>query len=337
MTALTQYQRLETVGIWKADKDAQRKDVVVSFGNATLVLSKTNDQPLTHWSLAAVNRLNPGERPAIFAPDADGSETLEIDDPDMIDAIGQIRKAIAQSKPRPGRLRYSLTALGLIVGISLSVFWLPTALTQYAASIVPEVKRVEIGASLLDRISHLSGNPCASTYGVKALNRLRERVLAPDDKLAVLPAGVRITTHLPGGFILLNRSLVEDPEDPAVTSGYLLAEQWRRTQIDPLERLLSSAGLSTTLKLMMSGNIEPDVLQHYAEGLLITPLSSAPDEALLAEFAKAEISSTPYGYALDVTGETTLALIEGDPMAGQTTAPVLTDGQWISLQSICGA
>lgn len=337
MTALTQYQRLESTGIWKAGQDEQRRDVVVSFGHATLVLSTSNDKPLTHWSLAALQRLNPGERPALFAPDTEGSETLEIDDADMIEAIGTVHKAIAKSKSHPGRLRHWLTGAGLVIGVSICVFWLPDALTRYAASIVPPVKRVEIGTALVDRIARLGGTLCESTYGVKALNRLRENVLGPNDRLAVVSEGVRTTVNLPGGYILLNRRLVEDYEDPAVTAGYLLAEQWRRAQDEPLERLLRTSGLGATLHLMMTGDIAPQTLDTYVETLLVSPSRPVPDEALLSAFASHNISSAPFGYAVDVTGETTLALIEGDPTQGKTPDPVLTDGQWITLQAICGA
>ncbi|MCT8159022.1 hypothetical protein [Pseudoruegeria sp. SHC-113] len=336
MTALTKYQRLETTGIWKPGADAQRRDVVVSFGNATLVLSNAADQPLTHWSLAAIERLNPGERPALYAPDAEGSETLEIEDADMIEAIGQVRQAIARSRPHPGRLR------GMIIGglslaiLLLSVFWLPDALTRYAGTIVPAAKRADVGEKLLNRLVRLSGAPCDGTYGVKALNRLRENVLGPNDKLVVLPGGVRNTVHLPGGYIVMNRALVEDPEDPAVTAGYLLAEAERRAAQDTMEELLEAAGLRATLHLMTTGDIAPEVLDAFAETLLIAEPDPVPTEALLARFAARGISSTPYAYAVDISGETTLPLIEADPMRGQDTKPVLTDGQWISLQAICG-
>ena len=39
MTALSKYQRLESAGLWRQDADAQRRDVVVNLGDASLVLS----------------------------------------------------------------------------------------------------------------------------------------------------------------------------------------------------------------------------------------------------------------------------------------------------------
>ena len=65
--------------------------------------------------------------------------------------------------------------------------------------------------------------------------------------------------------------------------------------------------------------------------------ASMPDEPLLERFAAAGVSSTPYAYALDITGESTLRLIEGDPMRSEgARKPVLDDGDWVALQGICG-
>ena len=51
---------------------------------------------------------------------------------------------------------------------------------------------------------------------------------------------------------------------------------------------------------------------------------------------QAELRSKPYAFARDITGESTLPLIEGDPMNGKLTAPLMSDADWLRLQSICG-
>lgn len=85
MTALKQYERLESIGLWRDDPEAQRREVLVRFGEATLVLSDPRSEvALSHWSLPAVERRNPGVLPALYAPGDDALETLEIDDTDMI-------------------------------------------------------------------------------------------------------------------------------------------------------------------------------------------------------------------------------------------------------------
>ena len=39
MTALDKYRKLEGIGLWSARVEDQRREVVVSFGDATLVMS----------------------------------------------------------------------------------------------------------------------------------------------------------------------------------------------------------------------------------------------------------------------------------------------------------
>jgi len=86
-TVLEQYQRLEAEGVWRPDPEAQRRDVIVSIGEATLTLSDAGERVLTHWSLPALSRVNPGVRPAIYSPGADAPDTLEISDGNMIEAL----------------------------------------------------------------------------------------------------------------------------------------------------------------------------------------------------------------------------------------------------------
>ena len=80
MTALEKYVRLESTGLWRPAPGAQRIEVTVSFGDATLVFYDAAGRPLSHWSLPAVVRLDTGGGPALYAPDSEASETLEIED-----------------------------------------------------------------------------------------------------------------------------------------------------------------------------------------------------------------------------------------------------------------
>jgi hypothetical protein len=61
-----------------------------------------------------------------------------------------------------------------------------------------------------------------------------------------------------------------------------------------------------------------------------------PEAITLSFFEAAQVPSTPYAYARDITGETVLGLIEADPMSGQSPEPILRDRDWVLLQNICG-
>jgi hypothetical protein len=336
MTALTKYARIEASGLWRPSPEAQRREVIVSIGDATLIISDLSDRALTHWSLAAVVREDPSQSPAIYHPDGDTGETLELpdDEEQMIEAIETLRRAISRSRPRPGRLRWLGALVSAAVVMLLVIFWLPGALQDHTLRVVPKAKRIAIGNALLRRVERISGPGCADVEGRNALARLSARLKAGN--LAVLPAMTQPSLLLPGQLILLNRSVVEDFEEPDVAAGYILNEDTRRARTDPLGELLSNVGLRENFRLLTTGDLAPEALDAYAEHLLTRPTPTAPTEPLLARFARAELRSTPYAYARDITGETVLPLIEGDPMAGKATQPLLTDADWLRLQNICG-
>jgi len=334
-TALTKFERLEASGLWRPAPDAQRRDVIISIGEATLTISDLQDRPLAHWSLPAVSRLNKGKRPAIYAPDGDAGETLELaeNEAEMIEAIESLRAAIDRRRPRPGRLRLVTLTASIASVAALAVFWLPGALLDHTLSVVPKAKRVEIGRQIETELTRLTGAPCRGMLATPALTRLAARLDVP--RLVVLRGGVRETLALPGGAILLNRAIVEDFEEPDVAAGYVLAAKADAAAHDPLRVLLEAQGPLTTLRLLTTGSLPEETLRGHAEDAVLAPAKHGDPEALLGLFSQYEVKSTPYAYALDPSGESTLPLIEADPFE-TSPRPVLSDGDWVALQGICG-
>ena len=339
MTALKQYQRLEALGLWRASPHAQRQNVAVSIGDATLTLTDLNDTPLAHWSLPAVQRLNPGVTPALYAPSADPEEpeSLEIDEPEMIDAIETVRRAVKRRRPHVGRLRLLITTAILVAALVFAVIWLPDALTRHTVAVLPEAARAAVGQRLLERVRRVTGSPCDDAKGQAALDRLTTRLLGAGTtgRVRVVASGIDGARHLPGGIVLVNRAQVEDYEVPDVAAGYILAETERAAEADPMVALLDHAGPFATARLLTTGMLPDGVLDSYGEVLFARPPAKVAAEPLLARFAEAGVRSTPYAFALDQTGETTLALIEADPVSSDDAAPLLSDADWASLQAIC--
>lgn len=338
MTALKDFQRLEAIGLWRPDPDTQRREVIVSLGEATLTMSDLNGRPLAHWSLGAVNRANGNQLPALYHPDNDPGETLELGagEKEMIAGLERLLRAIDRRRPRPGKLRFFLTGLVAAALVTGATFWLPDALVRYATTVVPPVKRFEIGAQLLSEITRLTGQPCMTPDARLPLERLSLR-LHPGGQVAVLPAGAFISTHLPGKIVLLNRAVIEDFEDPDVAAGFVLIETLRAREVDPLADLLASAGLTATLHLLTTGRLPEAALAAHAQVVMTRQASPPATTDMLKAFEQAELRSTPYAYAVDMTGETTLELIEADPRRGLGSTQVLTDADWVRLQGICGA
>lgn len=336
-TALKKYQKLESPGLWREAPELQRREVVVAFGEASLTLADPRTETaLSHWSLPAVERLNPGEMPALYAPGPDALETLELDDTTMIAALETVRDALASERPKPGRLRGSLFLIGTSLVLLLGMAFVPSAMVDHTAAMVPEATRKAIGRMALADLSRVAGAPCADPSGQAALDRMALRVFGPNPpQLYVLRDGAAKALHLPGHIITLHRSLIEPQESGELAAGFALAEAQRASTADPMEPLLDHAGLRATFGLLTTGRLDPAAVEGYGAELLLAPPAPLAAEPLLARFAEAGIPSSPYARALDPSGEATLALIEADPFARSPAKPVLPDGDWISLQAIC--
>ena len=291
--------------------------------------------------ISATRRINPGQSPALYSPDAAGDETLELTDDLMIGAIEKVLRSVSRSTPRPGRLRNAGIAFTLLMIVGLAVFWLPGALVQQTLQVMPAVKRSEIGATLLGHLQRLTSPTCRDPLGTQALAQLNARLFgANGGQIVVLPDGPDSSlTHvigLPGGILVLGQSMVQSASEPAVLAGAILAAIADRRAHDPLDPILRQAGLMTTLRLLTTGDIPTGILQDHATALLQTTPPRAAAGLLVPAFAAAQVPLSPWAYSLDTTGETVLDLIEADPLAGQIAPEILTDSDWISLQGICG-
>ena len=101
--------------------------------------------------------------------------------------------------------------------------------------------------------------------------------------------------------------------------------------------MLMDAGLGPTLRLLTSGTVPADTLRQHAQDIVAQmPHPLPPTGNLRTVFAEAGVPIAPYAYALDVTGETVLPLIEAGAVGGDAPRPILSDDDWVALQNICG-
>lgn len=338
MTALKKYQRLECTGLWREAPQNQRREVLVQFGDATLMLSDPkSNTAISHWSLPAVERLNPGAGPALYGPGADATETLELSDPEMIEALATVRSAVRSAVPRPGRLRAVLLGGATLVILGLAAVWLPGALIAHTASVVPTAQRAELGQRALDDLTRITGNPCDNQLGLRALAGVAERVFGPVDTpiLYVMPDAVERALHLPGDVIVLPRALIETATGPEAAAGAALVEGLRARATDPLIPLLTYAGMSATFQLLTTGDLPEAALTGYGAHVLTAMPEPLPDQTVLPAFKASQIPASAYAFAVDPSGVATAGLIAGDPYKGLSPTPLVPDDDWVALQALC--
>lgn len=327
----------------------QRRDVAVVLGNSSLtLLDSRTDTVLAHWSLPAVQRLNPDQRPALYCPatahgeqdsDAEEGETLELDDPLLIEALEAINKALNPPERRHW-LRGGIGAASLALVVLASVFWLPPALIDHTAGIVPPAGRAQIARAALDTLpaSFQGARVCTHAGGRQALATLRARILGGTYR-AVAISGVPgfEAAHLPGQLILLGEGLLSRLDTPKALAGYLLAEEHAARSHDPLRAVLRHAGIRATLSLLTTGHLPDRALDGYlARRLTHSPARPEP-EAFAAALTALGLSARPYADAMGTDGA---ALIEAQAAMppGEAIEPagrLLGDGEWLMLQAIC--
>ncbi len=334
MTALNKYQRLEASGLWRTAPDEQRREVIASIGDATLVISDLQDRPLTHWSIAAIKRGNPGKLPAIYHPAGDSSETLELADneSEMVAAIEKLQKAIHRKESHPGRLRSAAFLTTVAVIAAGAIFWLPVALRNHADSTANAIETARSWQDVLAQMTPVTGQACREEIATGVLAKLAMRLNLSE--IVVVPGGLSSTASLPGGVVMLSRSILEDHEDPAVAAGYVIAEALRAEAQDPLAKLLKTGGPWASFRLLTTGQLHDETLADFAETLAGETPAPVDQGVLAQRFAELQIPATPYAYALDISGETTLDLIETDALLSKAP-PVMSDGEWVALQEIC--
>ncbi|MBC6441996.1 MAG: hypothetical protein GDA53_02540 [Rhodobacteraceae bacterium] len=335
VTALDQFERLESIGLWKESADAQRREVIVSFGAASLVLSDINGKPLAHWSFAAVRTRNAGHMPTLYSPDWGSGEILEIEDETMVDAIAYVRAIIRRRGPHPGCLRL-VTAVALVTLIvGLVVFWLPGVSADYATRIMPTAKAEEIGEETLTQVARLTGQPCAAPNATDALHRFERWLMPEGGHIHIIDLGARYSAHLPNNQVILNRILVEEFPGPEVAAGFVLLERVRMAEADPMHGLFRHSGTGDTLRFLANGQLSPNAVAAYARTRLTASPNQPEDAVLAAEFARTGLIIAPFASTLDPNGTSVAGLLALDPgTAGYR--PGIDDADWISLQTICG-
>ncbi len=334
MTALKKFERLESLGLWKATETSQKVEAVVSFGKSSLVISDHKDTPLTHWALAAIEIVSSDEDCRIYAPDKEYTETLEITDQTMNRAIEKIRKEIRSPRSHRGRIRLLSAGLIALSFALLTIFWLPKALADYTTAAITDAKSREIGAKLMPYINQYAGTPCRKGETLTSVRKLEDRLIGGDHStLFISDLGARKSMHLPGGIILANKTLVENYDGIEVLAGYVLMEKALQDESPALHTLFLEAGPIATISFLATGQIKDNVLEKFAKDRITGAMIQPDSTALLKLFTSAKLPSTPFAKTL-VASDATQALITGNPVTGPYD-PLLTDPQWLALQSIC--
>jgi hypothetical protein len=259
MTALERYVRLEAVGLWCEHPDQPAREVVVSFGNATLVLKDLAESPLGHWALAGMTVLRHEGPATVYAMTADGGETLTIRDPEMVAAIAAVtRPSVAPQPAKRRRRRLPVGPLLLLAALAAVAAAAPRLIRAEAARLVPPEQAAEIGDRMLIALIERYGPLCAGPEGTEALARLAAAIDPADPpRLRVLELGDAPAAVLPGRTVLIDRGVAASPE---IAAGWVAQALVR----DPVAELLAHAGPAADLRYLLTGRFDEGTLSRAA-------------------------------------------------------------------------
>ena len=90
------------------------------------------------------------------------------------------------------------------------------------------------------------------------------------------------------------------------------------------------------IQFLFGKSPDAQTLRGFSKDWITKNKVSLDLDTLMKEFNNREISSLPYSYAKDVTGQTTQFLINSEKKSEKARKPSLDDSSWLALQTICG-
>ena len=283
MTAIDKYTRLEALGQWRESPDEPPREVVVSFENATLVLSDLDEKPLCHWAMAATFRLKLDGASAVYTPDTEGFETLEINDAEMVEAIAQVSLAAVTITRRTPWLRWIfLVFLAGIIGAIL--YSAPNLLRAQAIRMTALESARKLGT---DMVAALDTDICREPRGDIARALFQSRLFTDGSIVLLITRGQKQASAFPGGVVLIDSSTLQSMQSPdeLATLTTALAAQSKST----LAQLFEASSPRELFQYITSGELSEERLAKVARNTISEPNANniddftAPNQPLLRD------------------------------------------------------
>ncbi len=262
MTAIDKYTRLEALGQWREGPDQPPCEVVVSFGNATLVLSDLDENPLCHWAMAATSRLSLDGTKAIYTPDTEGFETLEIDDSEMVEAIAQVSRASVTVSRRTPWLRWVFLVF-LVATIAAIFYVTPSILRGQAVRMTGHESARKLGT---DMLASLNTDICREPRADAAREQFQSRAFPDGRTLLVIVRNQSPANVFPGGVVVISSSTLQSmqtPDELAALTTALAAKSEAS-----MRQLFDASSPRELFNYITSGKLSGDRLAQVAQSII---------------------------------------------------------------------
>jgi len=317
MTAIDKFIRLEAVGWWFEAGRQEAREVIVSFGDATLQITSLKDVPLTHWSLLATKRVGTRGEAVIYSADPEQHEVLEIEDTDMIRAISAVTSALTPPPPKR-KTRWLWRGVGL--ALLLGALSQSPPLIYNAASLTTSPPQL---SDISERLRQEAGPACKGWLGVRALEEFAAALFPgqiPPDMTVINGLGAPVLA-LPNGDILIAKQALGSLSADALATRAIAA--WAHAQNGGAKAaLIKSLGPIGALRYLVSGNFPAVLPPTIPPALTSEDYILARDHLLALGLSPEELQAlaTSNGFGLPLP---------------QTALPQFTFAKYQALQNIC--
>lgn len=251
MTALKKYTRLETIGSWKAHAKAEPIEVIASIGSSSLVLSSFDENPLSHWSLLSIKCLNKTKSSSVFSPDSIGTETLEIEDQEMIEALLLITSQKKKSPNKTSQIKFLLVVIVAVFMTFISTY-IPNNLKSLTNSIISSEQELRIIKPLLSEHTSKVGPICQTEQGQVALKKLLQLSEVNQGILSIKILKNQNTNilHLPSGKILISESFINSLKKSAELFAIIEKIKAENDNQNPLKMVIAEQSFLHLIKFI---------------------------------------------------------------------------------------
>ena len=252
MTAIKKYTRLEASGFWQESTKSQKIEVLITFGKTSIVLSDYKDNPLTHWSLAAIKLISRNKFEAIFSTDLENGETLKINDLNMIEALILFLDK-EDTKPKRSKFLYYFISIILIILLMFFVLFLPSKIRNLSQSIISPTHEMQLVEPFIDQHIAKNGSICSSPKTDKILSSILTLKTRDISNLSVrIVRNQKINVlHLPGGLILISNDFLINASNEQSLVEILKQESLKALERKPLETLINEQNLLLLIKFIL--------------------------------------------------------------------------------------
>lgn len=371
MTALTKYALLEAPGTYFDGQSAEAHEVIVKFGDTSLIIMTMDEMPLCHWSLSGLYDQGAGGDELSLTPDQDSDERLIVNDPDLTAAIREVCPRLTEERASPARraskrraLIWAAAAVGAVYAL---IFHIAPEYADRLAPLIPPESEISLGEDIASQfasfISDGEAKFCAAKNGADALAKLTRRLEQNAD--LPVPLTVRVLDHplanafaLPGGQIIIFRGLLRKAKNPEAAAGVLAHEIGHIAARDPTRLMLRSASTAGLIGLILGDFAGATIIAGFSEALIHSSHQREAEEAAdnyaaallakeglpsrpLAEFFRAmtaeEDGANPPAWLSThpETGARVENITAKDSIGDQPFTPALEDQDWVALRNIC--